>query len=54
MTLVRLPFQLQEKTREEKQVEITNRIREALSYGIKVLEDAFEPLQLDTKGLYVT
>ena len=38
---------LQEKAREEKQVEISNRIREALHCGMKVLDDAFEILEYE-------
>ena len=40
---------LQDK-REEKQIEIANRIREALHCGLKVLEDAFVQLELGHAG----
>ena len=40
---------LQDK-REEKQIEIANRIREALHCGLKVLEDAFVQLELEHTG----
>ena len=40
---------LQDK-REEKQIEMANRIREALHCGLKVLEDAFVQLELEHTG----
>ena len=40
---------LQDK-REEKQIEMANRIREALHCGLKVLEDAFVQLELGHAG----
>ena len=39
-------FLLKEKVKEEKQVEIQNRIREALQCGLKVLDDDFEQLEV--------
>ena len=36
----------QEKAREEKQSEVANRIKEALNCGLKVLDDAFEKVEV--------
>ena len=40
----------QDKLREEKQIEISNRIREALHCGLKVLDDAFEQIEVENAG----
>ena len=39
------PF-LQEKGQEDRQTEIGNRIRQALHCGLKVLEDAFDKVEV--------
>ena len=36
----------QEKGREERQSEVANRIKEALNCGLKVLDDAFEKVEV--------
>ena len=43
-----LPPSLQEKGREEKQAEVTSRIKDALNCGLKVLDDAFEKVEVAT------
>ena len=40
----------QERAREEKSAEITGRIREALACGLKVLDDAFDQLEVNSEG----
>lgn len=43
----------QEKAREKKQLDMTNRIKEGLASGLKVLDDAFEALEMSPEGTYV-
>ena len=43
----------QDKAREQKQLEMTNRIKEGLASGLKVLDDAFEALEMSPEGMYV-
>lgn len=43
-------FSPQERAQEEKQAEITGRIKEGLASGLKVLDDAFEALEVNTEG----
>ena len=41
---------IQERARDEKNAEITGRIRAALACGIKVLDDAFDQLEINSEG----
>lgn len=43
----------QEKAREQKQLDMTNRIKEGLASGLKVLDDAFEALEMSPEGKYI-
>ena len=46
-------FLKQERAREKKNEEITGRIRAALACGIKVLDDAFDQLEVNADGRYL-
>lgn len=39
-------FSFQEKTREQKEAELIPKMKEAVSYGLRVLESAFEHLDI--------
>ena len=41
---------IQERARDEKNAEITGRIKAALACGIKVLDDAFDQLEINSEG----